>query len=137
MEKVNVEQIMKEIREEIVEKGYKQSDLSFEDVNVPDYQSTNDGMTGKYDANKLNDSLLTANVTWRVDYYKPITDTGIKGFLKKLIRKLIKPIMYRICQNQEQYNASVVQTLNELNKCIKIQQEKIDALQEYIDRERN
>lgn len=36
MENINVEEIMKQIREDIKQKGYKISDLSFDDIKIND-----------------------------------------------------------------------------------------------------
>lgn len=130
MQEVNIEEIMKEIRSDIKEKGYQMSDLSFEDIEVPQaVKSTN----GVFSVDNLNENLLIVNNSWHVDYYRPISDGGLKGFMKKFVRKLIKPIVYHLSQEQEVYNAAVVRVLNEMNEYMKLQDERIAELEKKLN----
>lgn len=112
MQEINVEQIMKEIRDEIKAKGYKASDLSFNDISLSTENS-----------NILDDINILKN-TWNLNYYKNL-GSGLKGFIKKCIRKLMKPIVYDLFVQESLYNSACARTINYLNS-------KIEELEEQV-----
>ncbi len=133
MENINIEQIMEEIRAEIKEKGYKESDLSFQDIPVEQKLVAAE----QYNAQQLSDSLRVANMYTRVDYYRPITGHGLKTTIKKAIRKILKPLLLPICQNQEQFNAGAVQTMNQMHQYMLLQEKRIDELEAMLMKKEN
>lgn len=126
MNDINVEEIMEKIRAEIKEKGYKESDLSFSDVPIP---VLTDVSEGQFDLVTLQRKLQGVNETYGVDYYKVIENGGIKGFLKRAIRKSLKFLLYPICQNQERFNCFSAQTMNQLLLYIQLQEKRINELE--------
>lgn len=133
MQEINVEKIMEEIRAEIKEKGYKESDLSFNDIPVREQKNE---LQEEFDTDMLKNLLHAANTHTRVDYYKPITDTGLKGIIKKAIRKILKPLILPLCMDQESYNSMSVQTLNQLYLYIQMQDQRITELERIICEEK-
>lgn len=133
-ENINIEEIMKQIREEIKEKGYKESDLSFADVAVPAVEAVD---TVDPDEGVLSFALNSANKNVRVDYYRPIEGNGLKKALKKFIRKLVKPAVYHLCVNQETFNTGTVQTLNQLYIYIQNQEVRIAELERRLSEKEN
>lgn len=131
MDNINVEEIMAEIRREIKEKGYKESDLSFQDIKLTESAC----MVEQLDVNRLESLINAANASTRVDFYKPITDGGIKGLVKKLVRKMVKSLLLPICQDQEAYNSLLIQTVNQMSLYIKEQEKRISDLENIITRE--
>ena len=135
MNEINVEEIMQQIRAEIKEKGYKEEDLSFEDVNVPVIEQN---ISETPDDNALRIALDNANKNVRVDYYRPLEGNGLKKALKKFMRKLVKPVVYHLCVNQESFNTGSVQTLNQMYLYIQMQEKRIAELEKYIsEKEKN
>jgi hypothetical protein len=133
MEEINVEQIMQEIRAEIKEKGYKESDLSFNDIQI---KQNDTGELGEIlDLQRLVGLINAANASTRVDFYRPITDGGLKGLVKKAIRKLMKPLLLPLCQSQESYNGILVQTINQMKLYVDEQEKRINDLEAIITRE--
>lgn len=132
MEMINVEQIMEEIREEIKKKGYKESDLSFQDIPIKEDIAE----VEQYDEQKLQELLHLVNTSTRVDYYKPIIGKGPKAIIKKAIRKIMKPLLLPLCQEQEQYNSSAVQVINQMYLYIELQEKRIDDLETIILKEK-
>lgn len=128
-ETINIEEIMKQIREEIKEKGYKESDLSFADVTVPMVEAVN---VEEPDEGALSYALNNANKNVRVDYYRPIEGNGLKKALKKFIRKFVKPAVYHLCVNQETFNTGTVQTLNQMYLYIQKQDARITELERRL-----
>ena len=127
MQEINTEKIMEEIRKEIKEKGFKDSDLSFNDIPI----SSGNDLSVTYSEKELQNHMHAANLSCRVDYYKPI-DGGIKGAFKKLVRKLIKPIVLHLCEEQEHYNSETIQTINQLYEYTKLLEERITKLEKII-----
>lgn len=129
MTEINVEKIMEEIREDIKRKGYKESDLSFNDIPIKD---SGELLVGQFNASELERTLHNANVGVRVDFYKPIEGNALKKAIKKLVRKIMKPVLYHLCESQERYNANVAQTLNQLYLYIQKQEAHINDLERLI-----
>lgn len=133
MQDINIEKIMEEIRTEIKEKGYKESDLSFSDI--PVRQDDTNEISELFSADRLISLVNAANTSTRVDFYRPITDGGLKGMIKKAIRKMMKPLLLPLCQEQEKYNSILVQTINQMKLYIEIQEKRIDDLESIITKE--
>ena len=125
---------MKQIREEIKEKGYKEEDLSFEDITVPAVESVS---TVEPDEGALSLALNNANKMVRVDYYRPIEGKGLKKVLKKFVRKFVKPAVYHLCVNQETFNTGTVQTLNQMYLYIQRQESRIAELERRLSEKEN
>ncbi|MCM1244102.1 MAG: hypothetical protein NC293_00475 [Roseburia sp.] len=132
MNSINVEEIMEKIRTEIKEKGYKESDLSFLDIPISTFPEASQE---SFDLDKLREKLQRVNETYGVDYYKVIEGGGIKTFIKKAIRKILKFLLYPLCQNQELFNAFSVQTMNQLFLYIQLQEERINELEDLQKKE--
>lgn len=131
---INVEEIMEKIRAEIKEKGYKESDLSFSDVPIPVFTEM---AKEEFDLVALQRKLQGVNETYGVDYYKVIEDGGIKGFLKRAIRKTLKFLLYPLCQNQERFNSFSAQTMNQLFLYIQLQEKRINELENLQRKKEN
>lgn len=129
MVEIDIEQIMQEIREDIKEKGYKASDLSFADIPL-NQELVLQG--GDYDEQILMNVLQEANTRVQVDCYQPVGG-GLKGFMKKVIRKIMSPIMVPVVGDQNQFNASTVQTLNQMHQCIIMQEQRIRELEAKLE----
>ncbi len=132
MNNIDVEEIMKEIRDEIKEKGYKESDLSFSDIPISNFAEIEQE---SFDLDKLREKLQRVNETYGVDYYKVIEGGGIKNFVKKAIRKTLKFLLYPLCQNQEQFNFFSAQTMNQLFLYIQMQEKRINELENLQKKE--
>lgn len=129
-EKIDVQKIMEQIREEIKEKGYKESDLSFYDIEIKDRESV---LTNTFNKNEYTNCLNQANSFVNPGFYSTNIGSGIKGFIKKIIRKIISPIMMPVCERQEMYNSASVRTLNQINLYINDLEDRIVELEKEID----
>lgn len=113
MKEINIEDIMKDIRNEISEKGYTNDMLSFNDINV----DTSDLGADKFDKELFKEEIYSMNAGWNVQTYHPFIATGsIKSklivFVKKVIRKFIKFYVEPIVNEQNAFNAVVVRSFN-------------------------
>ena len=119
---INIEEIMSEIRENIKERGYDKEPLSFEEVAVskPVLQGESE-----YDAEEFNREIEYLNYNWSNTYQVPISGGNPIGvFIKKVIRKLTRFIVFPIVNFQNAYNASNV-------RCLKQIKEYMAEMEEY------
>lgn len=139
--KLDIEDIMKSIREDIKTKGYVKSMLSFDDVII----DPSDAKSNKFDKILFNEEIYSLNHGWNVQTWHPLASTGgingkIKLFIKKVIQKINRPYITTIVSEQNTFNATVVRTLNLLSnyideKAIGNDNNKIDELNYIIKRD--
>ncbi len=128
MKEIDVEKIMMEIRAEIKEKGYKETDLTFKSIPIRNCPIILDY---KYEEKKIKsyfDSLLCCEL----NYYKTFPNKGIKGIFKRIIRKIIKPVVFPLMNRQKQFNTETLKILNMLNLKIVEQQRQIEYLEKTL-----
>lgn len=119
-----VQNVIKEIREDIKNNGHKNDMLSFDDIAV-----------SIIDDESVKDVLININNQWNVSYYRPSTSGNhIKILFKKVVRKLIKPIMLPVVTEQTNFNAKVVQILNNLYVQLKNEQKQKELLLKQIEK---
>ena len=120
MDSINVEQIMQEIRAQIKEKGLNTEVMPFEDVPFPEKR------VEKLDKLEKENRKLRAESN--VPYYYEMPK-GIKTFIKKVIRKVVHGVVAPILDNQNQFNADVVDNLELIRQ---IERESYSTLIERI-----
>lgn len=125
---IDIEEIMREIREDIRIKGYQNDLLSFDDV-IIDTSAIN---TVKFDKVQFNEDLFTANHEWEVQAYRPLHGSRIVVFFKKVIRKLTYFFIEPIVLAQDGFNASIVRMMNQMNCYIDERDKEIEDLKEEI-----
>lgn len=126
---INIEDIVKEIRNDIREKGYTSDILSFDDV-VVDVSST---QYVKFDKEKFNEEIYTINHEWNVQAYRPLSGGKLTVFVKKVIRKFVYFFVEPIVLAQDDFNASIARTMNLMNCYIEEQNQEIKHLKERIE----
>lgn len=128
MNGINVEEIMSQIREEIKEAGYTNDILSFNDVDADDgifvFES--------FDEGKFAKEVMGMNHSWSIQTYRDLGSRGPVGFIKKVIRKCIRFYVDPVVEDQNQFNAYMVRTMNLMNCYIKEQKETIDILERQV-----
>ena len=105
-ESINIENIMNEIRAEIKAKGLTSDMLSFDDVPVQHHIST------EPQANEADIALAYINQHYSIQPYKQLQGSGLKVFMKKAIRKLVKFYVEPVVFAQNTFNAHVVRVIN-------------------------
>lgn len=119
---INIEEIMNEIRANIKERGYDKEPLSFEEVAVSKPVLQGDS---EYDAEEFNREIEYLNYNWNNSFMIPIAGGNPIGvFIKKVIRKLTRFIVFPIVNFQNAYNASNV-------RCLKQIKEYMAEMEEY------
>lgn len=130
---INIEAIMKEIRNDIKTKGYTNDILSFDDV-ILDTSSIN---ATKFDKVKFNEDIYIANHEWEVQAYRPLHGNKLSVFCKKVIRKLVYFFVEPIVIAQDGFNASVVRMMNQVNCYIGEKDKEIEELKAEIEKLKN
>lgn len=137
MIEINVEEIMEEIRKDILEKGYTNDMLSFEDIKVQECAID----SVRFQMQEMARELSVVNSNYELHFYREYEGNFIKNIIKKVIRKIIKPIIFPICEEQIRYNVAVTRVLNQMNLYIqdleKGKKELADELETlYVENER-
>ncbi|MSS64499.1 hypothetical protein [Velocimicrobium porci] len=129
MQKINVQKIMEEIREEIKEKGYTEDMLSFHEIPVRTDQIL-DAIPAE------NKTIFTSTINQvrnasYIPWYRPVPN-GIKGFIKKVIRKCVGFVVAPITDDQNIYNSLNITLVEQLCNRVEEQQEQILKLEKCI-----
>lgn len=123
-EKINIEEIMKDIRKEIQEKGYDSSMLSFDDVTI------NTDLTDE--TLDMEESLRYAKLNFEVEAYRQLPGNAVAVFVKKIFRKFMKFYIEPIVRDQNQLNFRYSIMFNELEKKYSALEAKFEKTTEKV-----
>lgn len=130
MKEINVMQIMEEIREDIKKKGLSDDLLSFSEVVVTPIQADTSSMNVDID---IIGQLEVASRSRELHFYREYPGNRIETFFKRLIRKIIKPIVLPLCEEQILYNVSSVEVMKGLYTYMQKQEAEKVALVEKVN----
>ena len=131
---INIEEIMNEIRQNIKERGYDKEPLSFEDVAMSEpavSEDTHFSMTEFLtELNYMNRNCCNSlNV--------PVESRNSIGvFVKKMIRKCTRFIVFPIVNFQNAYNVSNVRCINQLKEYVVLMEgytKRIEQLEKEVE----
>jgi|GEM_PF-1952459 glycosyltransferase involved in cell wall biosynthesis len=117
MKDISVEQIMQEIRDDIAAKGYKAGELNFSDYKK------------QCDEKDFGSLLLAARSASYVDMYANVSGGKCKSFIKKVIRKLIRPVLMSQAERQTKFNESAIEAIAKLEKYASALEARISLLE--------
>jgi len=103
-EKINIEEIMAEIKQSIKEQGLTVDMLSFEDV--PYKKNAQSG--------SASEALDYVSTHYYIQPYKELRGNPVKVFIKKVIRKLTKFYVEPVVFEQNDFNANAVTVMKSL-----------------------
>ncbi len=126
MQNINTEEIMKQIRAEIKEKGLDSSVLSFEEI---PFQQEVSHAAQNFQLASLQQSADYLNIRNQIEPYKPLEGNFLVVFIKKVIRKLVKFYLLPIITEQNALNLHTANAVNQLNLYVQEQQKTITALE--------
>ncbi len=123
---INVEQIMEQIRADIKERGFKDSDIDFESVT-----SFDDDVT--YSIERYNNVVTAAGLKRYVASYRPLSGNIIGRFIKKIIRRMVAFYIESIVDDQNGFNECIYESIK-LNRS-KLEQDTyaIKALEKRLE----
>jgi len=132
IDKINVEEIMAEIKRDIKEKGYKNDDISFSEV-MPCTSYTPLTHSNMLDENVRNLMNIRGVVSYKV--LKSNRSIGfIIIFVKKIIRKLVKFYIEPIVYDQNQINSLAAISIKDIYMEVESLRKNVEFLEEEIDR---
>lgn len=126
MTEINVEEIMREIREEIAQKGYTDEPLSFQDVEAPKENKY------EYHIDEYMKIVNEINSDSNVQWYRHLQQGGLKGLIKKVIRRMVAFIIAPMSDEQNLFNAQVARGFNQISGYITEQDKSLDSCREEI-----
>lgn len=126
MQEINVDAIMEEIRKELKEKGIRNDIPSFEEV----ASGFSPGQEFRQDT--FFKEVESLNQNFQIVAWRPL-EGGIKGFLKKIIRKLTKFYVEPIALDQTEFNAHSVRAFNQMVAYVREQDAQIEFLKQEIE----
>ena len=132
MKPIDNRALIREIEDDIEQGTYEQNLPRFQKRKVSMRQKNPDTCYGSTIDYKLLDESKTVSLIYRLQ-------GGAKGFLLKIFRRLVAPIMLPAFQQQNIYNENVAYTfellddeIRELKKTVANQQKIIEELQEKL-----
>lgn len=125
---INIEEIMKEIRQEIADKNLTSDMLSFEDVPFQKAQPVSS--SGGLDSGEAKNAMVYLNSHFNLQPYKPLAGNPVAVFFKRVFRKLIKFYIEPLAEEQSNFNANTVRMLNAMQQTIEQQNAKIELLRQ-------
>ena len=131
---LNVEEIMKEIRQTIDQKGYRKIPLSFEDIPIGLGVSSE----GPFDKNRMDECLRVMNnqfsvITYRVLEPGPRKFGKLIVFMKKVVRNLVRYYVDTIVEQQNEFNRTTVQFATEIANYINDNHTSQDEMRVQVD----
>lgn len=115
MQTINTEEIMRQIRAEIKEKGLDSSMLSFAEIPCTQEVSHTDG---NFHAASLQQSAEYLHMRSQIEPYKPIEGNFLVIFIKKVIRKLVKFYLMPIITEQNALNLHTANAVSQVSQYI-------------------
>lgn len=133
MEYINTEEIMKEIKTQIAERGYSRSELRFADVaagmpnslgEIPDY----------FELQNFDLTIDQMDAKRDVQCWRLLSGNKISVLIKKVIRKLVKFYVEPIIKSQNEFNFYTTSAMAQIKAKYEDQQEvKLLEMQKRID----
>ena len=111
MKSIDMEKLETELQKAVEDRGYTTEIPDFADITV----DVLEGEECSFDKAEFAENLYYMNCNYDVPYYAIIPKTGLKNFLKRLIRKLVKPVVFPLNQQQNLFNGYVTRTMNMIN----------------------
>ena len=127
---IDVQKIVKEIQEEIKEKGLTDD--------LPKFQSLAPGSSMTvFDKDFFTESLYKMNSGYKIAAYRHLNGTKIMILIKRVLRKLMKFYIEPITYDVSNFNTYTVQTMNQVGAYINTQkdyEERIIALESEVEK---
>lgn len=131
MKKIDVEQIMNEIRSDIEKRGYKDDDIDFQ--NITGNVKAVLGVKTDFSSYELAHALNGAADLHKIEYYRMIPKGGLKSFIQRSIRKVVKFMMIPMVDQQNQYNYQMVVCMRQMEAFIEEYKMQIEQKEQQIE----
>lgn len=127
MEKINIEEIMDEIRADIKEKGLTDNEIVFDDIVL-----LGGGTGNPYDQRSYKDGVSSLGESMEVLSYRELSGNPIAKIVKKINRRLVAFYIESIVDDQNIYNKNVYKLFNMNISKFKEDDDKIAGLEKKL-----
>lgn len=131
IQKIDIEKIMDEIRQEIQTRGYTDDNIDFQ--NISQNITAVAGVKTYFDENEFEQALVSASNQHKNEYYRMIPKGGLKSVIQRTIRKMVKFMMVPMIDQQNQYNYQMVICMRQMEAFVKAQQEQMEIKDQQIE----
>lgn len=83
-----------------------------------------------FDDEKLRGCIASLESSYHINLYSPIKGNKIKCFVKRAIRKIVRPIFINQAFQQEKFNKNTFDAINQLENYIKSLEKRIKELEQ-------
>ncbi len=130
MQEINTEEIMKQIRKEIQEKGLTEEMLSFEEI---PYAEEKFSVQGNFQLQSLQQSAEYLSVRNQIQAEKPIEGNFLVVWVKKLIQKLLKFYILPVMTEQNALNLHTANAVQQISQYIQETEQERQELKQEIE----
>lgn len=140
MEEISAEKIMKELQDELEARRKAAESVRFEDLPIPPAHSAQQRRRSDFahipvgaalvnvgaeddpfEQETFEKDVAAADAAWRVSFFHPIPGGKIKGFFKRVVRKLIRSCIEPITQEISAFHGTLVYCLDALRRFVREQ----------------
>ena len=124
-EKVNIEQIMAEIKEEIARKGIS--------LDIQDFSAASEKPVMEiepFDMNDFQQNVLAVERSYQVECYAPIVGNPLIKLVKRVVRKMVNFIISPLVEDQNAFNQAAAKTIFSLRSYVHELEKRIGELEE-------
>lgn len=131
---IDVEKIMKDIREQIKERGYEKKELRFADIMAEPIEGI-ECLDEYFELDNFRNTVIKMDGKRNVQCWRPIMGNKVKIFFKKIIRKIVKFYVEPIVADQNEFNFYTVSAMSQLYAKMEEEQAvKLEQMQEQIEK---
>lgn len=132
LEKIDVEEIMRSIRDDIEKRGYTKKELRFADIRTENEEGIQ-CLDEYFELDNFRNTIVQMDGKRNVQCWRPLGGNKIKVAIKKIIRKLVKFYVEPIVEEQNQFNFYTVSAMAQIYSKIEEEQNmKIEQMEERI-----
>lgn len=132
MNGIDTEVIMENIRAQLPEEEESWAAVRFEDIPVDAAAAAESDGTGAFDKDDFEKNVVAAAESWPVPYYRELPDGKVKGFFKRVVRKLIRFCVEPIAQDVANFQQAVSRALGALRRFVSEQSARERRYEEEI-----
>ncbi|MCC8050004.1 MAG: hypothetical protein LIO99_13620 [Clostridiales bacterium] len=126
MSKIDIEEIMSEIRQEIKDKGYSDEMIVFGEI------ENGDQIDCQYSEEVFLTLLREMNEKNNIEWYRELEGGKLSRILKKVVRKLTSFLGVPVVVDQSCFNADVAHGFSQLAGYIHEQKDEVDKCRQEI-----
>lgn len=126
---VDIEKIMEEIRADIAKQP--PMDIPAFDSLISEVADNNSGFSASPVTGLLKEEVRYLRENYNYSYYSPVPG-GIRGFIKKVIRRLVKCVVFNLVAHLNSFNFCVAEAAEMTRTLFEEQQKEIQQLKQEL-----